>query len=66
VDRLLVAWREAGVTVLIASHATERLESAIDGEVVLERGLVAAVRGTGVVSMPLAPVATRPATAAAR
>ena len=66
VDQLLVAWREEGVTVLIAAHATERLEAAIDGQVVLARGLVEAVSGTGVTSVPLAPLAGRPAAVAAR
>ena len=52
VDSLLVAWREAGVSVLVASHATERLEPFLDGRVVLERGLVTAVSGDGVASAP--------------
>ena len=52
VDQLLAAWREAGVSVLIASHATDRLAPLLDGRVVLERGLVAAVSGEGVVSVP--------------
>jgi heme exporter protein A len=52
VDQLLVAWREAGVSVLIASHATDRLAPLLDGRVVLERGLVAAVSGEGVASVP--------------
>ena len=52
IDQLLVAWREAGVSVLIASHATDRLAPLLDGRVVLERGLVAAVSGEGVASVP--------------
>ena len=48
VDTLLAAWREVGVTVLVASHATDRLAGVLDGTVFLERGLVAEVRGTGV------------------
>ena len=52
VDQLLVAWREVGVTVLVASHAADRLGSALDGRVVLERGLVAGVSGEGVTSLP--------------
>ena len=52
VDALLTAWREAGVSVLIASHATDRLAPFLDGRVVLERGLVAAVSGEGVASQP--------------
>ena len=67
VDQLLTAWREVGVTVLIASHATERMAPLLDGSVVLERGLVAAVSGTGVSSSPPSlPVASRPATAEAQ
>ncbi len=52
VDQLLVAWREAGVSVLIASHATDRLAPLLDARVVLERGLVAAVSGAGAASVP--------------
>ena len=50
VDRLLAAWRGVGVTVLVASHATDRLAGHLDGTVVLDRGLVAGVTGTGVTS----------------
>lgn len=52
VDELLAAWREVGVTVLVASHATERMAPMLDGRITLERGLVAAVAGTGVSSTP--------------
>lgn len=52
VDALLTAWREAGVSVLIASHATDRLAPFLDGRVVLERGLVVAVSGEGVAFQP--------------
>ena len=52
VDQLLVAWREVGVTVLIASHSTERFEAWLDGRVTLERGLVVEVSGRGVSSTP--------------
>ncbi|MBA2632985.1 MAG: heme ABC exporter ATP-binding protein CcmA, partial [Chloroflexi bacterium] len=45
VDQLLGAWREVGVTVLVASHTTERLSPMLDGSVILERGLVTAVSG---------------------
>ena len=51
VDQLLTAWREAGVSVLIASHTTDRLAPFLDGRVVLERGLVSAVSGDGVTSV---------------
>jgi heme exporter protein A len=52
VDRLLAAWREIGVTVLVASHATDRLAPFLDGSLVLEQGLVASVAGVGVTSIP--------------
>jgi heme exporter protein A len=52
VDQLLAAWRGIGVTVLVASHTTERMAPLLDGRVVLERGMVAAVTGAGVSSMP--------------
>ena len=52
VDQLLAAWREVGVTVLVASHTTERMAPMLDGSVVLDRGLVAEVSGIGVGSTP--------------
>jgi heme exporter protein A len=62
IEQLLTAWHGAGVTVLIASHATERLEPFLDGRVVLERGLVGEVSGEGVSSMPpTLPGSARPA-----
>jgi heme exporter protein A len=62
VDQLLAAWHEVGVTVLVASHATERMAPMLDASVVLDRGLVAAVSGTGVSSTPpTLPTAPRPA-----
>jgi len=64
VDQLLVAWREVGVTVLLASHSTARLDALLDGRVTLERGLVLAAGGEGVVSTPPSlPGATRPSVA---
>jgi heme exporter protein A len=64
VEQLLAAWHEVGVTVIIASHATERLEPFLDGRVVLERGLVAEVSGDAVSSVPRSlPTAPRPAVA---
>jgi ABC-type multidrug transport system ATPase subunit len=67
VDHLLVAWREAGVSVLLASHATDRLAPLLDGRIVLERGLVAAVSGEGVTSVPPSlPGRSMPATEVAR
>ena len=62
VDQLLLAWRETGVTILVASHSTERMSPLLDGSVVLERGLVAEVAGSGVTSTPPAlPGTSRPA-----
>jgi len=52
VDQLLAAWREVGVTVLVATHAADRLQGLVDGGVVLERGLVAGVDGRGVTTAP--------------
>ncbi len=52
VDQLLIAWRQVGVTVLVAAHSTERLDAVLDGRVTLERGLVAETSGQGIVSAP--------------
>ena len=52
VDELLARWREAGITVLIASHAVERLAPLVDGSVRLEDGLVAEISGAGVSHNP--------------
>lgn len=51
VDQLLNAWREIGVTVVVASHATARLEPFLDASLVLDQGLVARVSGSGVASV---------------
>ncbi len=65
IEQLLGAWREVGVTVLIASHATERLEPFLDGRVLLERGVVVEVSGAGVLSTPPGrPADPRPVVAA--
>lgn len=66
VDQLLVAWREAGVSCLVASHATDRLAPFLDGRVVLERGLVALVAGDGVVATPPTVPGAAPVAEAAR
>ncbi len=50
VDRMLDAWRGVGVTVLLASHAVERITHLVDGTVHLDGGLVAEVTGHGVSS----------------
>ena len=64
VERVLAAWRDVGVTVLVASHSTDRLDRFIDARVVLDRGLVASVGGEGVTetASPAEPAA-RPAVA---
>ena len=65
VEQLLDAWKEVGVSVLVAAHSTDRLAPHLDARVTLERGLVTAVEGSGVTSTPPAPVAAgRPAVAA--
>jgi heme exporter protein A len=64
-DELLHAWREAGVGVLVASHATDRIDRLLDGRVVLERGVVVAVEGRGVASRAPAPPDVAPAPAEA-
>lgn len=66
VEALLEAWHAAGVTVIVASHATERLASHLDGRVRLERGLVVEVSGEGVVSIPPAVIGTPRAAVATR
>ena len=64
VEQLLAAWREVGVTVLVASHSADRLERLIDARVVLDRGLVASVAGVGVTTTaPSADPTRRPAVA---
>jgi heme exporter protein A len=62
VDAVLAAWRAAGVSVLVASHATDRIADVLDGRIVLDRGVVAAAEGTGVTSRaPAPPIAPAPA-----
>jgi ABC-type multidrug transport system ATPase subunit len=57
VDELLGAWREVGVSVLLASHSTERLDAYLDGRVTLDRGLIVETSGEGVASTPPTPLA---------
>ncbi len=52
VDELLGRWREVGITVLVASHAVERLAPLVDGSVRLDGGLLAEISGTGVSHNP--------------
>lgn len=55
VDALLDAWRSVGVSVLVASHATERLNAIADGSVLLDAGRVVRVEGLGVAQLPTPP-----------
>jgi heme exporter protein A len=48
VDRLMARWREAGVTVLVASHQAERVTRQADGWARLDGGLLLEVGGEGV------------------
>jgi heme exporter protein A len=48
VDALLDAWRAAGVTVLLASHAAERVAERCDGWVHLDGGVVTGIAGAAV------------------
>ncbi len=65
VDHMLAAWRGAGVTVLVASHAVERVADLVDGTVVLDAGLVSEVSGRGVAGAPPEPAPTAPVAAGA-
>ena len=48
VDRLLARWHEVGITVLVASHQSERVARLADATLRLDGGLVAEVTGSGV------------------
>jgi heme ABC exporter ATP-binding subunit CcmA len=48
VGRLLLGWKEVGVTTLVASHHADLLAEAADGTVGLANGLVTEITGTGV------------------
>jgi heme exporter protein A len=64
VDELLAAWRGAGVTVLLAAHAAERIADRCDGSIRLEGGVVADISGAAVrvpSPMPAAGQEARPA-----
>jgi heme exporter protein A len=50
VVRLITAWHHASVTVLVASHATERLEDLADAFVRMDGGVITAVEGEGVIA----------------
>ena len=60
VDDLLDEWRGAGATVLVATHAEDRLTARLDGWARLEQGLLVEVGGEGLQGQ-----VARPATAAA-
>jgi heme ABC exporter ATP-binding subunit CcmA len=66
IERLLEAWRDAGVTVVAASHSVDRLERQVDARVVLDRGLVTEVSGEGVSWTPPSPVPAPRAVVATR
>jgi heme exporter protein A len=48
VDDLLSRWRDAGATVLVASHQADRIGAMADGWARLEGGMLAEVGGSGV------------------
>lgn len=52
VDALLERWRANGVTVLVASHQSDRLLRLADGWARLEGGLLVETGGTGVRALP--------------
>ncbi|HEY8170852.1 MAG TPA: heme ABC exporter ATP-binding protein CcmA [Candidatus Limnocylindria bacterium] len=66
VAQLMAAWRDVGVTVLVASHSTDRLEPHLDARVTLDRGLVSDVDGMGVISTPVGVPAERRVVVATR
>ncbi|MDQ2853950.1 MAG: ABC transporter ATP-binding protein [Chloroflexota bacterium] len=53
VDHLIGLWHEAGVTLLVASHQSERVASVADATVRLDGGLLAEVSGAGVSAAPM-------------
>jgi heme ABC exporter ATP-binding subunit CcmA len=58
VDELLDEWRANGATVLVATHATERLGQRMDGWMRLENGLLVELGGDGVSGRVAARTAT--------
>ena len=56
VDELLDEWRAVGATVLVATHADERLTERADGWFRLESGVVAEIGGSGVTDRLRGPV----------
>ncbi|HJT64507.1 MAG TPA: heme ABC exporter ATP-binding protein CcmA, partial [Candidatus Limnocylindria bacterium] len=55
VDELLDEWQAVGTTVLVATHAAERLAPRVDGWMRLDNGLLAEVGGAGVTGRIAAP-----------
>jgi len=60
VDALLAAWRKAGASVLVSSHATDRLTEILDGRIVLDRGVVMLAEGAGIATRPPVPPMASP------
>jgi heme exporter protein A len=52
VDRLLLGWRDRGVTVLVASHHADRILDRADGWARLDGGLLLEVGGSGISATP--------------
>ncbi|HEX6139443.1 MAG TPA: heme ABC exporter ATP-binding protein CcmA [Candidatus Limnocylindria bacterium] len=55
VDRLLGRWRDAGATVLVASHHADRIHDQADGWARMDAGLLVEVGGEGVAATLPAP-----------
>ncbi len=66
VDRLLLRWHDAGVTVLVASHQADRVIRMSDARARLDGGLLVEVDGAGITAAPTwVPTVPEPATASA-
>jgi heme exporter protein A len=66
VDRLLLRWHDAGVTVVVASHQADRVTSMADARARLDGGLLVEVDGAGITAAPTwVPPVPEPATASA-
>jgi heme exporter protein A len=67
VDRLLQRWHEAGITVLVASHQSERVTRLADAWARLDGGLLVEVGGEGITAAPTwMPPLAEPAAAGAK
>ncbi len=60
VDELIRRWQAAGISVLVASHAVERVMPLLDGSVRLDGGVVADVAGEGISAVAPPPSLGRP------